>query len=218
MLYYIMLDPIWPFFSTSLVSFFVIMDPLGNVFPFLALTERGPSKANAKVAAHACFYSFFILTAFALAGRYVIAFFGISLAAFQIAGGLILFVISFDMLHGRGHFNRMDTSSSLRPEEYGDIALAPLAMPLMAGPGSITTVLVLTSRAKSLGENLSILVAIIIILFVTYFCFIYADRIVALIKEASLRVLTRIMGLILTALAVQFIIQGLSSAFPRLAQ
>jgi multiple antibiotic resistance protein len=215
---YDFLNPIWPVFITSLVSLFVILDPLGNVFPYLALTADLPYADTRTVPGKACLYSFFILAIFALAGRFIIAFFGISIAAFQIAGGFILFRISIDMIHGRGHFNRLDTSSSLKAEEYGDIALVPLAVPLMAGPGSITTVLVLTSRARTPAESLTVLAAAIVILVVTYFCFIYADRILGLIKETSLRLLTRIMGLILTALAVQFIIQGLKSAFPVLAQ
>jgi multiple antibiotic resistance protein len=212
------LGPIWPVFITSLVSLFVILDPLGNIFPYLALTAERPPADTRRVAGRACGYSFLILAVFALAGRLIIAFFGISLAAFQIAGGFILFRISIDMLQGRGHFNRLDTSSSLKAEEYDDIALVPLAVPLMAGPGSITTVLVLTSGARTPAESLTILAAAMIILLVTYLCFIFAESILALIKETSLRLLTRIMGLILTALAVQFIIQGLKSAFPLLAQ
>lgn len=212
------LGPIWSLFITSLVSFFVIIDPLGNIFPYLALTSESPAAAARKVAGRACFYSFIILAVFALAGRFILNFFGISLAAFQIAGGLILFRISFDMLQGRGHFNRLDTTSSLKAEAYGDIALAPLAVPLLTGPGSITTALVLTSRAQTLAENLAILVAAIIIIFISYSCFIYANRILSLIKESSLRLLTRIMGLVLTALAVEFVIQGIRAAFPLLRQ
>jgi multiple antibiotic resistance protein len=212
------LIPIWPFFITSLVSFFVIIDPTGNIFAFLALAAGAPAAATRHLAGRACFYSFVILALFALVGRFIIDFFGISLAAFQIAGGLILFRISFDMLQGRGHFNRLDTASSLKADDYGDIALVPLAVPLMAGPGSITTALVLTSRAQTLAENLSILLAAAIILLASYLCFLYAERILALIKESSLRLLTRLMGLILTALAVQFVIQGIRAAFPLLPQ
>ncbi len=208
--------PIVSFFITSLVSLFVILDPPGNLFSFLALAPSEPAAAR-KAAARACLYSFAILAAFALVGRFIIDFFGISLAAFQIAGGLILFRISFDMLHGRG-LNRLDTASSLRPEEYGDIALVPLAMPLIAGPGAITAVLVLTSRAQNPTQELAILLAAILILFVTYLCFVYAERLLALFSEGSIRLLTRLMGLILTALAIQFIIQGLRLAFPALAQ
>jgi multiple antibiotic resistance protein len=212
------LRPLWPFFITSLVSFFVIIDPTGNIFAFLALAAGAPAAAARRLAGRACFYSFLVLALFALAGRYIIDFFGISLAAFQIAGGLILFRISFDMLQGRGHFNRLDTASSLKPGDYGDIALVPLAVPLMAGPGSITTALVLTSRAQTPAATLCVLLAALIILLVCYLCFRYAEGILGLCKESGLRLLTRIMGLILTALAVQFIIQGLGAAFPRLTQ
>ncbi len=212
------MGPIWSLFITSFVSFFVIIDPTGNIFAYLALVSGSPAAAARRVAGRACIYSFIILAAFALAGRFVIDFFGISLAAFQIAGGLILFRISFDMLQGRGHFNRLDTASSLKAEEYGDIALVPLAVPLLTGPGSITTALVLTSRAQNLLETLTILVAAIIILLISYLCFVFANHILALIKETSLRLLTRIMGLILTALAVEFVIQGLAAAFPGLRQ
>ena len=210
------LGPVGSFFITSLVSFFVILDPLGNIFPYLVLTSEQPEAAARKVAARACFYSFGILALFSLIGRYILELFGISLAAFQIAGGLILFRISLDMLQARGHFNRLDTASSLKAEEYGDIALVPLAVPLLAGPGAITTALVLSSRALSTAQNLSILVATIIILISTYLCFVYAEQIRPLLKESGVRLLTRIMALILTALAVQFIIQGLGSAFPSL--
>ncbi len=212
------LGPIWSLFITSLISFFVILDPLGNVFPYLALASAYPPAAARNLAARACFYSFVILAVFALLGRFILDFFGISLPAFQIAGGVILFRISFDMLHGRGHFNRLDTSSSLEAKEYGDIALVPLAVPLIAGPGSITTALVLASRAKTLLDEWIILLAAIIILFIIYLCFIFAERILSLVKESSVRLLTRIMGLILAALAVQFIIQGLRDAFPLLHQ
>lgn len=212
------LSPLWPFFITSLVSFFVIIDPTGNIFAFLALAAGAPTAVARYLAGRACFYSFVILALFALVGRFIIDFFGISLAAFQVAGGLILFRISFDMLHGRGHFNRLDTASSLKAEDYGDIALVPLAVPLMAGPGSITTALILTSRAQTPAENLCILLAALIILLSCYLCFRYAEGILALCKESGLRLLTRVMGMILTALAVQFIIQGLRAAFPGLTQ
>jgi multiple antibiotic resistance protein len=168
------------------------------------------------LAGRACFFSFVILALFVIAGRFIIRFLGIGLPAFQIAGGLILFRIAFDMLEGRGHFNRLDTSSSLVAADYRDVALAPLAMPLLSGPGAITTVLVLTSQASNRAEDGLLLLAIILILFFTYICFVFADRVLTLLKESSIRLLTRIMGLILCALAVQFVIQGLLAAFPSL--
>jgi len=210
------IGPLWSFFITSLISLFIIIDPLGNLFPYLSLSADFSPQAARGLAGRACFFSFVILALFVIAGRFIIRFLGIGLPAFQIAGGLILFRIAFDMLEGRGHFNRVDTSSSLVAADYRDIALVPLAMPLLSGPGAITTVLVLASRAGNRVEDGLLLLAIIIILFLTYICFVFADRLLALLKESSIRLLTRIMGLILCALAVQFVIQGLLAAFPSL--
>jgi multiple antibiotic resistance protein len=212
------LGPYGSFFITALISLFIIIDPPGNIFPYLALSAGfSPEKAR-KLAGRACLYSFVILALFVVIGRFIIRFFGIGLPAFQIAGGLILFRIAFDMLEGRGHFNRLDTSTSLVAADYRDIALVPLATPLMAGPGAITTVLVLSSRGRTHLDDGLILVSIIIILYTTYLFFIFAERLLSLLKENNIRLLTRIMGLILSALAVQFVLQGLLSAFPGLAQ
>jgi multiple antibiotic resistance protein len=159
-------------------------------------------------------YAFVILTAFIFAGRLVLNSFGITLAAFQIAGGLILFRIAFDMLEARGHFNRLDTSSSLVPTDYRDIALAPLAVPLLSGPGAISTILVLTSRSRSPWEDGIILCALLLTMLITYMVFRFAEPLLRFLKETGIRLLTRIMGLILAALAVQFVIDGLQAAFP----
>jgi multiple antibiotic resistance protein len=205
------------FFITSFISLFVIIDPTGNIFPFLALSSGvGPGKARA-LAGRACLLAFVILTFFVAAGRLVLTFFGISLPAFQIAGGLVLFRIAFDMMEGRGHFNRLDTSSSLTPEDYRDIALIPLAMPLLSGPGAISTVLVLTSRSKSLQDDALLVGVVALIMLLCYILFISAARIMGVLKESGLRLLTRLMGLILAALAVEFIITGIRTAFPSLS-
>jgi multiple antibiotic resistance protein len=201
-------------FITSLVSLLVIVDPPGNIFSFLALSSGCSPDAARALARRACVYAFVILTAFIFAGRLVLNFFGITLAAFQIAGGLILFRIAFDMLEARGHFNRLDTSSSLVPTDYRDIALAPLAVPLLSGPGAISTILVLTSRSRSPWEDGIILCALLLTMLITYMVFRFAEPLLRFLKETGIRLLTRIMGLILAALAVQFVIDGLQAAFP----
>ena len=205
------------FFITSLISLFVIIDPTGNIFPFLALSSGiGPAKARA-MAARACLLAFIILTFFVALGRLVLTFFGISLPAFQIAGGLVLFRIAFDMMQGWGHFNRMDTSSSLTPGDYRDIALIPLAMPLLSGPGAISTVLVLTARSENLPDDVLLVGAVALIMLLCYFLFISAARIMGWLSESALRLFTRLMGLILAALAVEFVIAGIKTAFPSLS-
>ena len=205
--------PAVSFFITALISLFVIIDPPGNVFPYLSLSPPGAAPGGV-MARRACLYAFLILALFVVLGRLVLRFFGISLPAFQIAGGLILFRIAFDMLEGRGHFNRLDTSSSLVAADYRDTALVPLAMPLMAGPGAISTILVLTSRSQSRLEDGLILAALSLVMLLTYLVFSFAEQLLGFMKESGVRLLTRIMGLILAALAVEFVIQGLRGAFP----
>jgi|WetSurMetagenome_2_1015567.scaffolds.fasta_scaffold189417_2 multiple antibiotic resistance protein len=204
------------FFVTSFISLFVIVDPTGNIFSYLTLSAGvAPGKARA-LAGRACLFAFLILAFFVTLGRLVLTFFGISLPAFQIAGGLVLFRIAFDMMEGRGHFNRLDTSSSLTPGDYRDVALIPLAVPLLAGPGAISTVLVLTARSKSPLDDAILVGAVGLIMLLSYLLFAGATRVMGFLKETGLRLLTRLMGLILAALAVEFVIAGLRKAFPSL--
>jgi multiple antibiotic resistance protein len=213
---HIILSPHAGFLITSLVSLFIIIDPPGNIFPYLALSAEYPPAAARSLAWQACLYAFIILALFLVLGRLVLDFFGISLPAFQIAGGLILFRIALDMLEGRGHFNRVDTSSSLNANDYHDVALIPLAVPLLSGPGAISTVLVLTSRSNSYIEDSLILLSLAIVLLLAYIFFRFAKPLLGYFKESRIRLLTRLMGLIMAALAVQFVIYGLIAAFPSL--
>lgn len=202
------------FFITSFISLFVIIDPPANIFPYLALSAGYSPDAARALARRSCFTAFVILALFIFVGRLILTFFGISLPAFQIAGGLILFRIAFDMLEGRGHFNRLDTSSSLNAADYRDVALTPLAVPLLSGPGAISTILVLTSRSQVLLHDGLILLALTLVMLLTYIFFRFARPLLESMKENGLRLLTRLMGLILAALAVQFVLQGLKAAFP----
>lgn len=210
------LGPHGAFLITSLISLFIIIDPPGNLFPYLALSAGFAPDTARSLAWRACLYAFLILALFIGVGRLILQFFGISLPAFQIAGGLILFRIAVDMLEGRGHFNRLDTSSSLNAADYRDVALAPLAVPLLSGPGAISTVLVLTSRSKNYLEDGLILLSLAFIFLLTYLCFRFSQSLLGYLKETRIRLLTRLMGLIMAALAVQFILEGLLAAFPSL--
>jgi multiple antibiotic resistance protein len=210
------LGPPGAFLLTCLVSLFIIIDPLGNIFPYLALSEELTPAGARGLAWRACLYAFLILGLFVGLGRIILHFFGISLPAIQIAGGLILFRIAIDMLEGRGHFNRLDTSSSLNPSDYRDVALVPLAVPLLSGPGAISTVLVLTSRSKNYPEDGLILLSLALIFLFTYGCFRFARTLLNFLKESRVRLITRLMGLIMAALAVQFVLEGLAAAFPYL--
>jgi multiple antibiotic resistance protein len=211
-----LLIPVGSFLVTSLISLFIIIDPPGNIFPFLALSATYTPATTKVLAWQSCFFAFLILTLVVVGGRIILEFLGITIPAFQIAGGFILFRIAIDMLEGRGHFNRFDTSSSLDASDYRSVALAPLAVPLLSGPGAISTVLVLTSRSSSYLEDGLIVLSLAIILVLTYIVFRCAHFLLNYLKETGIRLLTRLMGLIMAALAVQFVLDGLLAAFPSL--
>ncbi len=211
-----LISPAGSFLITSLISLFIIIDPPGNIFPYLALSAAYSPSAARSLAWQACLYAFLILVLVIAVGRIILQFLGISIPAFQIAGGFILFRIAIDMLEGRGHFNRFDTASSLNAADYRDVALVPLAVPLLCGPGAISTILVLTSRSKNYLEDGLILLSLALVLFVSYIFFRFAQFLLRYLKESRLRLLTRLMGLIMAALAVQFVIEGLLAAFPSL--
>ncbi|MFZ5448074.1 MAG: MarC family protein [Thermodesulfobacteriota bacterium] len=209
-----LISPTGAFLITSLISLFIIIDPLGNIFPYLTLSAAYTPAAARGLAWQACLYAFFILALVVLAGRIILQYIGITIPAFQIAGGLVLFRIAIDMLEGRGHFNRFDTSSSLDAADYREVALVPLAVPLLSGPGAISTVLVLTSRSKSYLEDSLILLSLVMVFFLAYIFFHFAQVLLNYLQDTGIRLLTRIMGLIMAALAVQFVLEGLSGAFP----
>jgi multiple antibiotic resistance protein len=210
------LSPAGAFLITSLISLFIIIDPPGNIFPFLALSAAYTPTAARSLARQACLYAFLILALVVVAGRIILKFLGITIPAFQIAGGFILFRIAIDMLEGRGHFNRFDTSSSLDAADYREVALVPLAVPLLSGPGAISTVLVLTSRSGSYLEDGLVVLSLLIVMLSTYIFFHFAQFLATHLKDTGIRLFTRLMGLIMAALAVQFILGGLLSAFPAL--
>jgi multiple antibiotic resistance protein len=206
------LGPHGGFFITAFVSFFVIIDPLANAFSFLSLSAGSTHQDKRDLARRSCLYAFLVLTGFLFLGELLLLAFGITLAAFQIAGGLILFRIAFDMLEARGPFSRLDTSSSPVAADYRNVALVPLAVPLVSGPGAISAVLVLASRAPSRLDFFLILAALSLVLLMTYACFRFAGPLAEFLKESGLRLITRLMGLILAALAVQFVLEGVQQA------
>ncbi|MFP3866906.1 MAG: MarC family protein [Desulfobacteraceae bacterium] len=201
------------FFITALVSLFIIIDPLGNIFPFLALSANFPTPTQRRLAVRACMSAFLILTGFLFLGRAILNYFGITIAAFQITGGFILFRIALEMLEGQSPITRHYTSGSLDARDYRDISLVPLAVPLLSGPGAISTILVLSSRASRSLEIAALFISLACVMLFTYLSFSFATRLAEVLKESGMRLVTRLMGLILAALAVQFILDGLQAAF-----
>ena len=194
--------------ARAFVSFFVIIDPVGNLVVFHLMTARMASRQQLEVAAIAVLAAGLLLVVFALAGEEVLDFLNISPEAFRVAAGLLLLIPAYRMV-SQGYFFEPAAEASPAPI---DIALVPFATPLMAGPGSLAAA---TSFADELGtvETIAGIWLVLAISFVTY---VTSHRIFDLLGATTFRLLTRLVGILLVAISVDFIITGLQASFPGL--
>ncbi|XRO77258.1 NAAT family transporter [Methanocaldococcus sp. 10A] len=199
------------YFILAFTSIFSILNPFGAVPVFITLTESYPKKERDLVAKKTVIYTLAILLVFTLFGEWILKFFGISLDAFKIAGGILLLLISLDMVRGKqeSKIQRKDIEAAY---EIDEIALMPLATPLLAGPGSITACMVAMAEAPTFGDKFLVILAILLSLAITYLVLLSAESILDKIGKLGIRILTRMMGFILTAIAVQMIINGVKGA------
>ncbi len=206
------------FLIAVVASVLAIVDPVGALPFFVALTE-GFSEADRQVILRrSIIVAGAVLALFALAGRFLFATFGFTLQAFEISGGILLFTVAYDMLRGevsRAKVNPADREEALQRRD--EIAVVPLGIPLLAGPGAISTVMIYEGSTGS--DPLSVLatfIAVGIAVVVTYFVFSYGQRIIRALGRVGVMAVTRVLGLILAAVAVQFILNALVVIVPRL--
>jgi multiple antibiotic resistance protein len=205
--------------SYALVSFgsiFSIVDPFAAVPVFLALTGAQTRKAQARTALRASATCFAVLGVFGLAGTLIFRFFGITLPAFKIAGGILLFGVGLEMMRAKRSDTRTTNEEELEAETKEDVGLIPLGLPLLSGPGAIATVMVLVGKAKDVPERISLLAVITIVSFITFLVLRSATVVARVLGKTGLNLIGRVMGLILSAVAMQFVLDGLHEAFPAL--
>jgi multiple antibiotic resistance protein len=200
----------------AFASLFILVDPLATAPLFVVMTADDPPAKRRQMARRAACTAFLTLTGFALLGDVLLRLFSLTLSAFRIAGGIILFGIALNMIRLR-RVREMQT-----PEEVqegivqDDIALVPLAFPMLSGPGAIATVMALTQQAPTLGHRVVILAAIIITCSLAYVILGHAAQVTAFLGHTGLRFLSRLLGLLLAVIAVQFILQGVEETMVRL--
>lgn len=193
------------------VSILFVVDPLAAIPAFLSMTVDDPPEKRHRMALKASLAAGLILALFATAGGMVFRLFGITLPAFRIAGGVILGLAALEML--RADMRIRGTREEIKEgEEKADVTITPLAMPLLAGPGAISTVTVLMHGATTWNAGLPIYVAIAGTSFITYLLLRLSDRLLKLLGRTGINVLGRIMGLLLAALAAQLILDGIRGA------
>lgn len=199
------------FALVTFTSVLFIVDPIAVIPTYLVITQGETPAQRAVTARRACVAATIILAAFALFGTLIFQVFGITIEAFRIAGGLILWVVAMDMLHGQR------TTQESGPEVAEgrvkeDVAITPLAMPMLAGPGAISTIVVLAGQARAMPEKGLLLAAIVVTMLVSLVVLRVGERVVRRMGQTGIRVMTRIMGLLLAAIAVQFVITGVRDA------
>jgi multiple antibiotic resistance protein len=200
-------------FTTVFMSFFAIMNPVANAPLFLGLTEELDSATRRQIALRAVLLAFAIVSVFGILGREIFAVFGITLPAFRIAGGILVGLVGFHLLQGRE--SSVHTPTAKDNEESRDaalgIAISPLAMPILAGPGTIATAMNYTADA-TLPELVRTVSSLALVCVLTWVAFVSGDSLVSFLGQNAIKVVTRLMGLILAVIGVQMVIAGIGGA------
>lgn len=198
------------FGTLAFTSLLAVLNPLSTVPMYAALTASFDKHHRADTVRRAALTAFIVMIVFALAGRYVLRFFGITTHAFQIAGGILFFGIGWDMLQARR--SRVKTTEE-EESEYAakdDVAIIPLGMPSLAGPGTITTVIVLDSQAKTFPETASIYVSIVLVTLIAWAVLSAAPFVIRRLGQTGMNIFTRVMGLLVMVIGAQFVIIGVT--------
>jgi len=196
-------------FALALPAVLFIVDPIGVVPLFVAMTANDTPEKCRAMARRACLTATGVLSFFALFGTVVFQVFGVTLAAFRVAGGLLLMLTALDMLRAQHPGTKTSAAETEEGLSQDDIAIVPLAMPLLAGPGAIATVMVLMAQhGAGLEAGVPVLAAIFITMGIAYLTLRSAQAIKRVLKQTGIAILERIFGLILAAIAVQFVFEG----------
>ena len=196
----------------AVVTLFVTIDPPGLAPLFMVLTAGRSVAERRAVAIRATLIAAVVLVAFALVGEPLINVLGISLPAFRIAGGLLLFVIAFEMVFGRREERKSETAQTVvERDDIRNVAVFPLAIPLIAGPGAISATILLASQAPDASGTAGLMAIIVLMIGACLAVFLAADRIEKALGETGRIVVSRLLGLILAALSVQFVADGVTA-------
>jgi len=203
------LKAVLEFSLVTLSSVFFIVDPFATIPAFVVLTGEDSAAKRVRMARQAAWTCFLVLTAFALMGSVIFKVFGITLPAFKIAGGLLLFVVALDMLQARRSGTQESSEERAAGSEKEEVGISPIGIPMLAGPGAISTVMVLMGQSRYWWQAVPVFVAIAVTAAASYYILAGANRVRGLLGEIGIRVLMRLMGLVLVAIAVQFVLNGL---------
>ena len=200
------------FFILCFSSLFALVNPIGIVPIFISITEECTLKEKNKIILNAIGFAFFVLISFSLVGDLIFSFYGITIHAFKIAGGVILFKISLDMVESKRSRTKTTPAEEKEAEDKKEVAYTPLGIPLIAGPGSIASIMILYSETNGdINYKVHLFLALACVLLITLLIFRISKYLSKTFGKSGLRIMQRIMGLILMVISIEFIFQGVES-------
>ncbi len=202
------MDQLFNFTLVAFTSFITVMNPLGVIPVFLAMTSSLEQKDRVKTAIKACTVAFFTLVGFALTGELVFNFFGISVHSLRVVGGIIFFMMGQDMLQAR--LGRMKEPPKEVKKYVGDISITPLAIPMITGPGAITNAIVLMQDSSTYPQKTLLILVMAVVCFIVLTALVYGSKILNFFGETGTNVMMRLMGLIVMVIAVEFFFSGVT--------
>lgn len=191
---------------------FIIVDPLAGVPLFLGITPDNTDRERRVMALRGCLVAFLVIAFFLILGPWLLGYLGITTPSVRICGGLLLFVIGLEMLYGRPTGTGSSPREVRLAESKEDISITPLAIPLLAGPGAIANCLIFSSRAEGPGAHLALLAGAALVFVATYLLLAQASLLARLLGALGTAIVTRVMGLILAFLSVQYVVDGVRAA------
>ncbi len=204
------------FFLVSLTTLLTIVNPVSALAPFLAMTHGESHERRKLTARRAAIVSSCILAGCALLGNFIFRFYGITLPALKVAGGILLFFVAFDMINARASRTKSTEDEQREGAAKDDVAVFPIAIPLLSGPGAIVSVFMLSDQAHGMIQPALLYLAIAVVGTASYLTLKEAHRITDRIGRIGMNVISRLMGLVLATMSAQFVIDGLSAALPGL--
>ena len=200
-------------FVSAFATFFVVIDPAGCAPIYSGLTSGATAAARRTMAIRAIMISLGVLLVFAFFGEPLLSALGISLDAFRVAGGIMLFIIALEMVFEKRTERREARAEEVGRSEVEDVSVFPMAIPMIAGPGSIASIMLLMSEADTVGESGAVLGALVLVLALTLVALLLAGPLLRLLGQKMEAMITRLLGVILAALAAQYVIDGLVGSF-----
>jgi multiple antibiotic resistance protein len=207
-------DDLGRFALVTMTSILFIVDPIAAVPTYLVITQDQTPLERRRTARRACIAMSLLLMLFAATGTMLFRAFGITLPAFRTAGGLILWFVALDMLHGERR-TQEGRDEVMEGQAKEDVAITPLAIPMLAGPGAISTSIVVAGQARGPAQAIIVYAAIVLTGLISFLSLRLGEPLLGRIGKTGIRVVTRVMGLILAAVAVQFVFSGVKEAFGR---